>query len=186
MPKNNDKNDLKEQTHGDDAGTQPEPSPERRRDSLRKLLAGGGIVIGAESLPGSWSRPLIDSVVLPAHAQTSLADPCSLDITETSSGVDVIVNGFVSPPTGGVEVEILVELLSGGSVVDSDTTTATTDSNGQYTSPSVALTGAGTDVRATTSLNGADEAVCQQPLSGSTTTTSTTSTTFTSTTTSSF
>lgn len=44
---------------------------DRRRDALRKILAGGGIVVGAESLPGNWSKPLIDSVVLPAHAQTT-------------------------------------------------------------------------------------------------------------------
>lgn len=152
-------------------------SSEQRRESLRRILAGGGIVIGADSLPSKWGKPLIDSVVLPAHAATSLADPCALNVTPVSGGVQVVVSGFVSPPTGGVNVDILVELLSGASVIDSDTTSATSDGSGEYTAPPVTLSGSGTAVRATTSLDGVDQAVCQQPIG--TTTTGTTSTTFT-------
>lgn len=41
---------------------------ESRRKLLRKLAAGG--VAGA-ALPAAWSKPVIDSVILPAHAQTT-------------------------------------------------------------------------------------------------------------------
>ncbi len=162
-------------------------SPEQRREALRKILAGGGIVIGSESLPTNWSRPVVDSIFVPAHALTSLVDPCALNVTVTSTGVNVVVSGLISPPTGGVQVQILVELLSGAVVVDSEATTATSNASGQYTSSTISLTGSGTSVRATTNIDGVDQAVCQQPLATTTTsTTSTTPTTFTSTTTSFF
>lgn len=44
----------------------------------RKILLGlGGGVVGATQLPKTWSKPIINSVLLPAHAQTSL---CTIDI----------------------------------------------------------------------------------------------------------
>ena len=187
---NNEQHDAQsvENGKGDEAGGS-RLSPEQRREALRRILAGGGIVIGADVLPDKWSNPVVDSVILPAHAATSLADPCSLSVTPVSGGYQVVVSGFVSPPSGGVDLQILVELLSGNTVVDSDTTSATTAANGQYTSPLVTLTGIGTSVRATSSIDGIDQTMCQQPIAAptttSTTTTSTTSTTFTSTTTSS-
>lgn len=42
-----------------------------RRKLLKTIAAGGGAVVAGKSLPGSWSRPVVDSVMLPAHAQTS-------------------------------------------------------------------------------------------------------------------
>ena len=51
-----------------------------KKDSRRKLLksiaAGSGAVVAGKSLPESWSKPFVDSVVLPAHATTT-------DATET-------------------------------------------------------------------------------------------------------
>ena len=41
----------------------------RRR--LLKSVAVGGVFSAAKGIPGSWTRPVIESVVLPAHAQTS-------------------------------------------------------------------------------------------------------------------
>ena len=40
-----------------------------RRNLLRALSVGG--VVGATQLPASWSKPVVDAVVLPAHAQTT-------------------------------------------------------------------------------------------------------------------
>ena len=42
-----------------------------RRKLLKGIAAGSGAVIAGKSLPDSWSRPMVDSVMLPAHAQTS-------------------------------------------------------------------------------------------------------------------
>lgn len=46
-------------------------SSESRRKLLKSIVAGGGAVVAGKSLPESWSRPVVDSVMLPAHAQTS-------------------------------------------------------------------------------------------------------------------
>jgi len=42
-----------------------------RRKLLKSIAAGSGAVIAGKSLPESWSRPIVDSVMLPAHAQLS-------------------------------------------------------------------------------------------------------------------
>ncbi len=44
---------------------------ESRRKLLKSIAAGSGAIVAGKSLPDSWSRPVVDSVLLPAHAQTS-------------------------------------------------------------------------------------------------------------------
>ncbi len=46
---------------------------ESRRKLLKTIVAGGGVVLAGKTIPKSWSRPVVDSVMLPAHAQTSTA-----------------------------------------------------------------------------------------------------------------
>ena len=46
-------------------------SNESRRKLLKSIAAGSGAVVAGKSLPENWVRPVVDSVVLPAHAQTS-------------------------------------------------------------------------------------------------------------------
>jgi len=46
-------------------------SSESRRKLLKSIAAGSGAVIAGKSLPESWTRPVVNSVMLPAHAQTS-------------------------------------------------------------------------------------------------------------------
>ncbi|MCK5359783.1 MAG: hypothetical protein KAJ95_04110, partial [Gammaproteobacteria bacterium] len=38
---------------------------------LKSIAAGSGAIAAGKSLPESWSKPVVDSVILPAHAQTS-------------------------------------------------------------------------------------------------------------------
>jgi len=60
--------------------------PEVRRDALKKILTGttaAGIVAVA---PEKWTKPVIDSVTLPAHAQTS-AIPLSFVSTNLSASI---------------------------------------------------------------------------------------------------
>ncbi|MFW2440424.1 MAG: hypothetical protein ACN4GR_13770 [Arenicellales bacterium] len=52
-------------------------SDKSRRKLLKSIAAGSGAVIAGKSLPESWTRPVVDSVMLPAHAQTSPALPVS-------------------------------------------------------------------------------------------------------------
>jgi hypothetical protein len=46
-------------------------SDKSRRKLLKTIAAGSGAIVAGKNLPDSWTRPLVDSVVLPAHAQTS-------------------------------------------------------------------------------------------------------------------
>ncbi len=44
-----------------------------RRKALKKLLVGGGAAVAAShALPTKWTKPVVDSVILPAHAQTTV------------------------------------------------------------------------------------------------------------------
>ncbi|MFC1680681.1 hypothetical protein ACFL1S_02660 [Pseudomonadota bacterium] len=42
-----------------------------RRKLLKAVLAGGGVVTAAKTLPEKWTAPAIKSVILPAHAAVS-------------------------------------------------------------------------------------------------------------------
>ena len=44
---------------------------ESRRKLLKSVAAGGGAIIAGKTLPDTWTKPAVDSVVLPAHAVTS-------------------------------------------------------------------------------------------------------------------
>ena len=50
-------------------------SSESRRKLLKAIGASSGAIVAGKSLPESWSRPVVDSVLLPAHAQTSMIPP---------------------------------------------------------------------------------------------------------------
>ncbi len=43
-----------------------------RRIALKSLLVSGGVATGASMLPKKWSRPVVDSVILPSHASTTV------------------------------------------------------------------------------------------------------------------
>lgn len=60
-------NDESKRNGRDEAG-EPEDGNRRR---LVKALSVTGAVAGAVSLPERWTRPIVDSVSLPAHAQTT-------------------------------------------------------------------------------------------------------------------
>ena len=42
-----------------------------RRKLLKAVAAAGGGVVAARSLPTRWTRPLVDAVIIPVHAQAS-------------------------------------------------------------------------------------------------------------------
>lgn len=58
----------------------PEARNESRRRVLKSLALGGGAAIGsAVLLPEKWTKPIVDAVVVPLHAQTSpVLDPGAL------------------------------------------------------------------------------------------------------------
>ncbi len=60
-----------------------------RRRAVRNILAGSGLTAAATS--GQWAKPVLDAVVLPAHAQTSTLD---LTLAGNSSLTPVITNAI--------------------------------------------------------------------------------------------
>jgi surface protein len=45
--------------------------PQGRRKLLKSIALGGGAIAVGKTLPESWTKPVIDSVMLPAHGETS-------------------------------------------------------------------------------------------------------------------
>ena len=57
-------------------------SSENRRKLLKSIAAGGGAIVAGKSLPDKWTAPVVDTVLLPAHAQTSPAPPACLAVDD--------------------------------------------------------------------------------------------------------
>jgi hypothetical protein len=60
----------------------PHESRNARRSALKTLLVGGGIVTTSKGLPEAWTRPVVDAVMLPAHAQTSACEISARSVFE--------------------------------------------------------------------------------------------------------
>ena len=116
----------------DDSKTQPSSSGvsgatagrlEQRRRAVRSiLLAGGGAVAAAQPLSKQWVKPVIDVVTLPAHASAtgdpefSISDPVTLSYTcthPTTGNFLVDIEGFISVPLAGVQVDLVLSWVGG-------------------------------------------------------------------------
>ena len=54
-------------------------SNDSRRKLLKSIAAGSGAVVAGKTLPEAWTKPVVDSVLLPAHAATTDEEgPCCL------------------------------------------------------------------------------------------------------------
>lgn len=111
--------------------TMPDPQDKSRRTALRDLLVGAGVLTAYHAMPSKWSQPIIDQIILPAHAATSgstLKDPCEVSVTKGTTGsssVTVRVDGFVTPPTGNLPTAIVATPTGGsGGPVTVNTITA--------------------------------------------------------------
>lgn len=63
---------------------------EKRRKALKNILAGSGTVITAAAMQDKWAKPVIESVVLPAHAQTSGLNGSFTATTNPSNETDLL------------------------------------------------------------------------------------------------
>ncbi len=56
-------------------------SNDNRRKLLKSIAAGSGAVVAGKAMPESWTKPVIDSVLLPVHAATStLTSICNASV----------------------------------------------------------------------------------------------------------
>ncbi len=86
-----------------------------RRRVLRSLIAGSGIIA---SLPKTWVKPVVDSIVLPAHAQISPVAPspgggCNTCSTSTFTAVAAGAEAGGSPgpvgPEGSFNITVCID-----------------------------------------------------------------------------
>ncbi len=68
--KMSDEEKIMETSKDDEAG-----QIKSRREALGKILIGGGVVASAGFLPDKWVKPIVEFIVVPAHAQTSTNAP---------------------------------------------------------------------------------------------------------------
>jgi len=75
-----------------------------RRKLLKSIAAGSGAIVAGKSLPDAWCRPVVDSVLLPAHALTSACSTINIRIeltvtnaTSGGSGYSIFRVGTLSP-----------------------------------------------------------------------------------------
>lgn len=55
-----------------DASKTNDSSPANsRRTALKGIATGAGMIAGSQTLPDRWLKPVVSSIVMPAHAQTS-------------------------------------------------------------------------------------------------------------------
>lgn len=74
--------------------------PENRgRRRLLKALAGVGVLTAAAALQPRWTRPIIGSIVLPAHAQTSGVTPTQVTCEPF---IGPVGQGSASRPCGSI------------------------------------------------------------------------------------
>lgn len=134
---------------------------ESRRQSVKKILGAGGLAAGGHLASGEWVKPIVNAVLLPAHAQTSeisvdsLEDPCSVSVVCVGSHLlDITVTGAVVPPTPGVNVELDIEvaLSNGPFEAAEDFASLATDGNGEYTTTVTRDQSSVTDIRITATL----------------------------------
>jgi len=144
-----------------------------RRRSVKKILGAGGLLAGAHLASGQWVKPVVNSVVLPAHAQTSqlgadsLEDPCSISVVCSERDVlEITVSGFVTPPTADVTVNLDIEVALGSNSSFEpveDFASTTTDGNGEYSETRTRSQSGISEIRITATLPDfpeAGEAVC--------------------------
>ena len=84
-------------------------SNESRRKLLKTIAAGSGAIVAGKSLPGSWSKPVVDSVILPAHAQTSPAPPAPP--VSGLTGI-FITTEQITADSGGSSVDLAIAVCS--------------------------------------------------------------------------
>ena len=84
-------------------------SSQRRKTLKTILLTGGATVAVTKALPHKWTKPIVDSVVLPAHAQTTTV------VTTTSAPATTAApTTTAAPPTTAAPTTTPAPTTTGG------------------------------------------------------------------------
>ena len=98
-----------------------------RRSAIHKITVSVGVLAGISMLPEQWADLVIPQDILPAHAATSgstLNDPCTVTLLEgntSTASVTVRVDGFVTPPTANLRVNIYAHGNVGVGAIEAQT-----------------------------------------------------------------
>ncbi len=130
-----------------------EESIERRRSAVRKILAASSITAGGSVT--SWQTPLIESVVLPAHAQTTGPGDQGPVISGQigASEITGLLDLFISPAYAEEESDLIggcIEITVDGSFI----TAAVTLNNSTRGSNTGVLSGCSSTEFIITPVNG--------------------------------
>jgi len=83
-----------------------------RRRLLRTLVAGGGAMAGSRLLPDDWRKPVVDKVLLPAHAQGTLLPGGAF-----AGAAELLLLGDNSGPAPGSLLDLVVGTAHAGNQV---------------------------------------------------------------------
>lgn len=79
-------NDKNKPGEGGEAAEEGSGAPARRR--LLQILLGVGVITSGRMLPDQWVKPVVESITLPAHAQTSPPDDSDDDDDDNDDNDD--------------------------------------------------------------------------------------------------
>lgn len=111
------------------------------------MAIGGGAITGLHLLPEKWTRPIIDTIIIPAHAQTSepevafglsctVGDPpegATCDRTDQYFNVSGSVSATDSRDMSGVQLDIEFEGEIAPSVMGTDNFTVSVEPGNTFT-----------------------------------------------------
>ena len=137
-----------------------------RRNALKMIAAGVGVLTGCAVLPERWVAPIIGNIVLPAHADTSgrALTACTVTMISGNQGSNNIafnVDGAVTPAAAGIPINVAFAMTGGNGA--SGSFNIVTMANGAYsigigpsggpgyTSVSITVTSSGANGTATCS-----------------------------------
>ena len=66
---------------------------EGKRRLLKTLVAGGGVYSAVKLMPESWTKPVVESTLLPAHAQASIAGGGASPFGPFAAGGGLVLRG---------------------------------------------------------------------------------------------
>jgi hypothetical protein len=113
-----------------------------RRAALRGILATGGSVLAARSMPEAWTRPVVDIALAPVHAQATTCGSvaCGLQISVNwntdGDDIDLGVSFQGAQVTGKAGAGGIPCLVHGGDVVPPDNLSTDTDFRETISNPS--------------------------------------------------